>query len=680
MLTVFKEKLRLKELGNLRSLNVVVAISVVLMGFLFESFYHDGYILVSGLAVSVIFTSNYLLSFYSSWYKKHFTNITYASVFVLHFWAVYVTFLRGFEINFLLPLSISIFTFSLIFDRFFKSLVFIFTITTTMLLLMMMRSEWRPEHTSTLITLYAGALLSNKILQRKEEYQQEIQNQEIRYLDLVENMNNGLIYVSDDYRLINFNDRFTEITGFPGNELKDRSVFDILSPGENKDTIKAFFEQIRKRTSVRIDCEIQRKDGSIVWVQITGSPYQDYGEPRSGSMIMFSDISELKAIQQSLREREEGYRTFIEQSAVGIWRAEYKNPISINLPEDTQIDLLLDTGVIAECNDFMAKMYGYSSTSSLIGKRIREFYHVENNFDEQRTRELMSSFIKNNYRISSAESKELDRDGNIRYMLNNNIGVVEDGFLLRTWGVQTDISERKNTERELLETNHELDTFFYKASHDLKGPLASVMGIVNLARLESNDKLMEGYFEMIETSIRRLDRTLLDLIELARTRKGSTKISRINIKDLVDEILGSLKHVKDFDKINFELKIDSGTEISADKVLVLSVFQNLIHNAINYCKRESPWIRVKVDRTVKGIEAEIADNGPGIPEHIQGRVFEMFYRGHQESSGSGLGLFIVKNALEKMQGKIHFETKPGSGTSFFVTIPDSPDIPVNRSS
>lgn len=667
----------MKELGNLRSLNVVVAISVVMMGFLFESFYHDGYILVSGLAVSVIFTSNYLLSFYSSWYKEHFTNITYASVFILHLWAVYVTFLREFEINFLLPLSISIFTFSLIFDRFFKSLVFIFTITTTMLLLMMMQGEWKPEHTSALITLYAGALLSNKILQRKEEYQQEIQNQEIRYLDLVENMNNGLIYVSDDYRLINFNERFTEITGYPGNELKNRSVFDILSPGENKDTIKAFFEQVRNRSSVRIDCEVQRKDGTLVWVQMTGSPYQDYGEPKSGSMIMFSDISELKAIQQSLREKEEGYRTFIEQSAVGIWRAEYKNPISIKLPEDTQIDLLLDTGVIAECNEFMAKMYGYSSTSSLIGKRIREFYHVENNFDEQRTRELMSSFIKNNYRISSAESKELDRDGNIRYMLNNNIGVVEDGFLHRTWGVQTDISERKKTERELLETNHELDTFFYKASHDLKGPLASVMGIVNLARLESADKLMEGYFDMIETSIKRLDRTLLDLIELARTRKGSTKISRINMKELIDEILGSLKHVKDFDKINFELKIDSGTEILADKVLVLSVFQNLIHNAINYCKRESPWIRIKVDRTAKGIQAEIADNGPGIPENIQGRVFEMFYRGHQESSGSGLGLFIVKNALEKMQGKIRFESKPGSGTSFYVSIPDSSNSSAN---
>ncbi len=107
---------------------------------------------------------------------------------------------------------------------------------------------------------------------------------------------------------------------------------------------------------------------------------------------------------------------------------------------------------------------------------------------KQRTRELITSFIRNNYRISSAESKELDREGNVRYMLNNNIGVVEDGFLLRTWGVQTDITDRKKIEKELIETNHELDTFFYKASHDLKGPLASVMGIVNLARLENKDE------------------------------------------------------------------------------------------------------------------------------------------------------------------------------------------------
>jgi signal transduction histidine kinase len=248
---------------------------------------------------------------------------------------------------------------------------------------------------------------------------------------------------------------------------------------------------------------------------------------------------------------------------------------------------------------------------------------------------------------------------------------VEDGCLIRTWGVQTDITDRKRTEKELVETNQELDTFFYKASHDLKGPLASVMGIVNLARLENTDPLNEKYFTMIETSVKRLDRTLLDLIELARTRKGTSKISLINVRTLVEEILHSLRHLPDFGRINFEVKIDNQIELKADKVLVLSVFQNLIHNAINYCNHQSPWVRIKVEKEGAGVLLEISDNGDGIPATIKDKVFEMFYRGHPDSSGSGLGLFIVKNALEKMEGKISFESELGKGTVFTVHIPNT---------
>ena len=671
MQLAFKEKLKFTELNNLRSLNVMAAIVVTLMGFIFEFAYHDGYILVTGLIVSIILTSNYFLSFYSIPYREHFTNITYASIFLLHFWAVYVTFSRNFEIDFLLPLSISIFTFSLIFDRFYKSLIFIFTITTILLILMLTMGEWEPEHTIALITLYTGALLSNRILQQKESFHSEIQKQEMRYLDLVENMNDGLIYVNEKFEFQFLNDRFCEITGFKRSELIGHSIFKLSKAEGENDALKKFFDDLKNSPSVEVESEFIHKNKSSVWVQMKGTIYQSTDSSTAGYMIVFSDITKLKIAQQLLKHKEEGYRSFIEQSAVGIWRAEYKKPIPINLPLDEQVDLLLDTGLIAECNDFMAMMYGYSSTDSLVGKRIREFYHVENNFDEERTREFMTIFIKNDYRISSAESKELDRDGNIRYMLNNNIGVIENGFLLRTWGVQTDITDRKRTERELLETNHELDTFFYKASHDLKGPLASVMGIVNLARLENQNMDLEGYFSMIETSVKRLDRTLLDLIDLARTRRGNTKISVINMKELVDEILSSLKHVPDYSRINFELKIDQHTEVSADKVLILSVFQNLIHNAINYCNHESPWIRIKIVEKEKIVYAEISDNGKGIPENIKGRVFEMFYRGNQESSGSGLGLFIVKNALEKMKGKIRFESEMGKGTTFYVSIPNT---------
>ena len=120
MLLSFREKLKLKELKNLRLLNVVTSIIVTVLGFIFEFAYHDGFILISGLLCSMVFTSNYFLSFYSPYYRNNFTNITYITIFILHFWAVYIAYVRNFEIDILLPVSISIFTFSLIFNRFFK--------------------------------------------------------------------------------------------------------------------------------------------------------------------------------------------------------------------------------------------------------------------------------------------------------------------------------------------------------------------------------------------------------------------------------------------------------------------------------------------------------------------------------------------------------------------------------
>jgi PAS domain S-box-containing protein len=669
MLTTFKEKLKVKELRNFRLLNVFSSVIVTILGFVFEFAYHDGVILTTGLICSIILTSNYFLSFYNSFYKEQFANITYLSIFLLHFWEVYVASVRNFEIDVLLPVSISIFTFSLIFNRFSKSLTFIFIITTFMFILMLLQNKWEPQYTITLVSLYSGAFISQEIIKRKSEYYSEIQNQEKRYMLLLENMNDGLIYMNIQGTIINVNEKFCQITGYSKDEVSEKSNM-LFPQWLYNANILSLADKLNDPAFLKNEMQIKKKNGEMIWVQVTASVHVDE-DKISGLMLVYTDISSLKNTQEALKKREEGYRTFIDQSAVGIWRAEYTRPIPVSLPISEQVELLLDTGIISECNDFMAKMYGYQHSSALVGRRIRDFYHIENNFDDEKTRELMTSFINNDYRISNAESKELDKHGVIRYMLNNNLGIIENKHLVRTWGVQTEITDRKRTEKELLESNQELDTFFYKASHDLKGPLASVMGIVNLARLEMPNEQIEKYFEMIETSIKRLDRTLLDLIDLARTRKGSSKLSLIHLKTLVEEILHSLKHVPEFNRINFEIKIDHTIEILADKVLVLSVLQNLIHNAINYCNHDSPWIRIKIVSNKKGADIEIADNGKGIPDKIKSRVFEMFYRGHPDSSGSGLGLFIVKNALEKMKGNVSFESRVGEGTSFKVYIPDA---------
>jgi len=569
----------------------------------------------------------------------------------------------------MLPVGISIFTFSLIFDRFSKSLVFIFTITTIMLALMLIKRGWEPQYTVAVITLYSGAFISNQIQQRKREFHQELEKQESRYASLVENMNDGLIYADQQWKIIQVSEQFCRISGYSISDLVGSDLRKLTAGNDAIANASQFFRSLDGGGSAQAEFHIVRKGEGVNAVRVNGAPYYDTTGQRVGSMVVYTDITSLKQTQELLKKREEGYRTFIDQSSIGIWRADYLQPIPADLSVDDQVELLLNTGVITECNDFIAHMYGYRNSAELIGRPVRDFYSLENNQDEVKTRELLGQFVRSGYRISNSESKERDRNGNVRYMLNNNIGIVEHGNLIRTWGVQADITERKNTERELQEAYKELDTFFYKASHDLKGPLASMMGVVYLGRMENKDPNVNRYFDMIETSVQRLDATLMDLIRLARTRKGASKLHAIGVTELVRHIMEALSHLPKFSKTKFDIDIPVQLQVHTDKVLLQSVLQNLIHNAINYSNRQSPQISIVATQNADTIEFRVADNGDGIAADVQPRIFDMFYRGHQDSNGSGLGLFIVKNALEKMHGTVRFQSDKGAGTTFIVTLP-----------
>ena len=185
-------------------------------------------------------------------------------------------------------------------------------------------------------------------------------------------MNDGLVYVDHEYKLIYVNDRFCEITGYSRENLLGRSITE-LSPERNKLDVKPrkFFQDLSAGQSVRCECDMLKLNGERIYVQMSGSPYSDDEGNNIGSMIVFADIHALKSAQELLKKREEGYRTFIDQSAVGIWRAEYRQPIPVSLPFNEQVELLLDSGIIAECNDFMARMYGYSSSNDLVGRKVR---------------------------------------------------------------------------------------------------------------------------------------------------------------------------------------------------------------------------------------------------------------------------------------------------------------------
>lgn len=150
--------------------------------------------------------------------------------------------------------------------------------------------------------------------------------------------------------------------------------------------------------------------------------------------------------QQSaaLRESEERYRAFVKQSTEAIWRFELEQPLPVDLPVEEQIDHFYEHAYLAECNDALARMYGYREAGEITGARLGEMLPRA----DERNVEYLRALIENNYQLIDAESHELDKEGQPKYFLNNLIGIVEDGKILRAWGTQRDITARKRVEEE----------------------------------------------------------------------------------------------------------------------------------------------------------------------------------------------------------------------------------------
>lgn len=283
--------------------------------------------------------------------------------------------------------------------------------------------------------------------------------------------------------------------------------------------------------------------------------------------------------------------------------------------------------------------------------------------------------------VSFIPWREVDtQQGNVFFILNTLIAATVSVYAFMFYSkinyefsleLQANEKVIRMQNDELVKANSELDRFVYSASHDLRSPLTTLTGLINLSKLETNNDEKSKYLDLMNERIRAMDTFISEIIDYSRNSRVEVKKEPINAKIFMESIASDYHYHADQDHIEIRWEIPDDMVIKTDVSWLKIIFSNLISNAIKYHDpaKEISWIKLKAKWVAQQIHITVEDNGIGINEELKGNVFNMFYRAHAHSTGSGLSLYIVKETLTKLNGMITVESAEGEGSKFLVTLP-----------
>lgn len=511
------------------------------------------------------------------------------------------------------------------------------------------------------------------------------------FLDAVLEHIPNMVFIKEakELRFVRFNKAGEELLGYSRDELLGKNDYDFFPPAQADFFTAKDREVLAKNGETEIPEEVvETKYKGRRWLHTRKIPLSfEKGDPQF-ILGVSEDITELKKSMDEIRRFNELLENKVSQRTAELegMNRSLLEEISVRIKAEKMIlenerryERLINTigeGImhvdnedrIQFVNRKFCEMMGYAE-EELLGKKAGEV------FLDEHEREKMSHRLTTRNIIGGEDRYEVQmkkKSGEPIMIYLTGVPVRdESGKIIGSMGTHLDITHVRNTEQKLLQKIRDLDMFFYRSSHDLKGPLASMQGLLMLAQGDVRDGLALHYLGMLRKTADKLDKILLGLIEVINATQGETRTEEIDLGELVENIVEGFSHLPERSGITIRREIGIAEKLMFDKSLLRSVLQNLIHNAIIYRKKDRPdsFIAIRAAAENGKIRISVQDNGVGIPKNVQERVFDVFFRANEDSPGSGLGLYIARNALEKLSGTISLESEQGKGSTFIVVIP-----------
>lgn len=490
-----------------------------------------------------------------------------------------------------------------------------------------------------------GAIVRRGIIQDVTARKLGTDESEGKYLDSIQQLPIGII-IHKKGRLLFVNAQAHAILGIEeSKDLRGTFVMDFVHPEFHKHIVKGMKDATMGITGALEEQKFVKSDGTVIYVETTTLPLTFQGD--SCFQISFRDITERKQAEERTKKNE----TLLAQ-------------LFQNVP--MAVVLLTDSGKVEQVNKGFEEMFGFTM-GELKGRSINDFI-----VPEELTHEGVDlNNLIANHRVVSIETARRHRNGKLVDVILYGMPVMLENQTIGIYGVYVDITERKRVEEELKIRNGELDNFVYKVSHDLRAPLSSILGLVNLAKLPGNTDNPMDYIDIIGSKVEHLDHFISDVLSHSKNLKMEISTAKVDFDRIIEQTFSDLNYLEGTQEMQRSVKIE-GIEFFSDPWRISEILRNLISNAIKYRRLENVVAEINIKITIDHLRAEIifSDNGIGISEASLSKIFEMFYRATEQSDGSGIGLYIVKNAVEKLGGQIYVASRVGQGTRFNIILPN----------